>query len=137
VEDKRRNKNSFKKEIIYHRRTLSFSFKYAVRGIIRVLRSERSFRIQLIIAAVSITAGFLFHISSTEWLFILLIICMVLCLEVINTAFELIIDMVTIEYRKIAERVKDIAAGAVLIASIFAVAIGLIIFIPYLVELLQ
>jgi undecaprenol kinase len=133
--DKRNNKNAFKKEIVYHKRSLSSSFKYAVMGIIRVLKNERSFRIQLIMAAISIILGFLFRISITEWLLILVMICMVLCLEVINTAFELIIDMVTKEYRKIAEHVKDIAAGAVLIASVISLAIGLIIFIPYLVKL--
>jgi len=127
--NKKNNKVFYKKETAYHGKSLGSSFRYAARGIVSVLRTEKSFRIQLIIA------GFLFRISLIEWLFILLVICVVLCLEVINTAFELIIDMVTEEYRIIAEHIKNIAAGAVLIASVIALIIGLIIFIPYLVEL--
>ncbi len=135
MDNKKKNGNFFKKEITYHRKSLGLSFKCAARGIIRVLRTEKSFRIQLIMAVISIIAGFLFRISSVEWLFILLIICVVLCLEIINTAFELIIDMVTEEYRVVAEHIKDVAAGAVLIASVIALIIGLIIFIPHFAEL--
>jgi undecaprenol kinase len=133
--NKKNNKVFYKKETAYHGKSLGSSFRYAARGIVSVLRTEKSFRIQLSLAALSIIAGFLFRISLIEWLFILLVICVVLCLEVINTAFELIIDMVTEEYRIIAEHIKNIAAGAVLIASVIALIIGLIIFIPYLVEL--
>ena len=132
---KKESKNSSEKQKIYHRKSLRYSFKYAVRGILRVLKTEKSFRIQLLFVILAIIAGFLFQISLTEWIFIILIICIVLCLEMINTAFELIIDLVTEEYKIIAEHIKDIAAGAVLIASLIAFIGGLIIFVPYFLVL--
>jgi len=128
VNVKKKNKDSFKKQSIYHKKSLLYSFKYAGKGIRRVFCTEKSFRIQLILGILAIIMGLLFHISLIEWLFIILII---------NTAFELIIDLVTEKYKKIAEHIKDIAAGAVLFASIIALIIGLIIFIPYFIALVK
>jgi diacylglycerol kinase len=87
------------------------------------------------VGILAIIAGFLLKISPIEWVFIILIICIVLCLEMLNTSFELIIDLVTEEYKVLAEHIKDIAAGAVLIASIAAFITGLIIFIPHFMTL--
>ncbi len=134
---KQENKNSFKRQIKYHWKSLRYSFRFAIRGIARVLKTEKSFRIQLSLGIITIIVGFLFHISPTEWLFVILMICIILCLEMINTAFELIIDLVTEEYKIIVEHIKDIAAGAVLIASFTALIIGLVIFIPYFIALFQ
>jgi len=88
-----------------------------------------------LIFALTVIAGFIFRITTTEWLFILLISCMVLSLEMINTALEFIIDLVTEEYRIHAKHLKDITAGAVLVSSLIALIGGLIIFIPYLLAL--
>lgn len=137
VNVKKKNKDSFKKQSIYHKKSLLYSFKYAGKGIRRVFCTEKSFRIQLILGILAIIMGLLFHISLIEWLFIILIICIVLSLEMVNTAFELIIDLVTERYKKIAEHIKDIAAGAVLFASIVALVVGLIIFIPYFIALVK
>ncbi len=135
--DKQESKNFIKKGLIYHKKSLGYSFRYALRGIVRVLRTEKSFRIQLLCGTLAVIAGFLLHISFTEWIFIILIICIVLSLEMINTAFELIIDLVTEEYKIIAEHIKDIAAGAVLVASLIAFIGGMIIFIPHFIALFQ
>ena len=121
------------KKSLYYKRPMRYSFRYAVTGILKVLQTERSFRIQLIVGILAIIAGFLLKISPIEWIFIILIICIVLCLEMLNTSFELIIDLVTEEYKVLAEHIKDIAAGAVLVASITAFIIGLIIFIPHII----
>lgn len=134
---KKENKNSSKRPIKYRWRSLCYSFKFAIRGIARVLRTEKSFRIQLLLGTLTVIVGFLFRISPTEWLFVILMICIILCLEMINTAFELMIDLVTEKYKIIVEHIKDIAAGAVLIASFAALIIGLVIFIPHFVAVFQ
>jgi len=123
------------KQIIHGKHSLFKSFKCAAKGIARVVLTQRSFRIQLLIFALTVIAGFIFHISTTEWLFILLISGMVLSLEMINTALEYIIDLVTEEYRIHAKHLKNITAGAVLVSSLIALIGGLIIFIPYLLAL--
>lgn len=131
----KKDKQFLEKQMIHGKHSLRKSFEYAARGIARVVLTQRSFRIQLLIFALTVIAGFIFHITTTEWLFILLISCMVLSLEMINTALEYIIDLVTEGYRIRAKHLKDITAGAVLVSSLIALIGGLIIFIPYLLAL--
>ncbi|MFO7888376.1 MAG: diacylglycerol kinase family protein [Eubacteriales bacterium] len=111
----------------------SDSIKYALCGIKYVFESQRNIRIQLIIMIITYITGYFFNISSTEWLILILISSMVLTLEIINTALEEVVNLVTEEYRKTAKHAKDTAAGAVLTASFFAIIVGLIIFIPKIV----
>lgn len=129
-------KRSAKKQIGSHNRSLNNSFKFAGRGITRVFLCERSFRLQLLCFVLTVIAGFIFRITGTEWIFIVLAGSMVLVTEMINTALEYAVDLVTEEYRILAEHIKNISAGAVLVASLLAVVVGLIIFVPYLLELL-
>ncbi|EUJ41646.1 diacylglycerol kinase [Brochothrix campestris FSL F6-1037] len=70
--------------------------------------------------------------TQTEWLFLVLAVAFVIFAEMVNTACERIVDLCTGEYNELAKHAKDIAAGAVLIATIGAVIIGAIIFMPYL-----
>ena len=113
-------------------RTRLNSFYYAFRGIIYFFKEGVHAKIHGIATMVVIVAGYYFKISRNEW-FVLLLTCgLVLCAEAINTAIEKLTDMVSPGHHKQAEFVKDVAAGAVLIAAIFAVVIGLIIFIPKL-----
>jgi len=109
------------------------SIKYALCGIKYVFESQRNIRVQLIIMIITYITGYFFNISSTEWLTLILISSMVLTLEIINTALEEVVNLVTEEYRKTAKHAKDTAAGAVLTASFFAIVVGLIIFIPKIV----
>ena len=129
-------KRSVKKQIGDHNRSLNNSFKFAGRGITRVFLCERSFRLQLLCFALTIIVGFIFKITGTEWLFVVLAGSMVLVTEMINTALEYAVDLVTEEYRILAEHIKNISAGAVLVASLLAVVVGLIIFIPYFLQYL-
>ena len=108
------------------------SFKYASRGIAYVFKTQRNFRIQLTILLLAGIIGFLMNISSNHWIMLFIISSLVLTLEIINTAIENIIDMFTDEYNEKAEKAKDAAAGAVLVASIFSVVIGSIIFLSYI-----
>jgi undecaprenol kinase len=127
-------KRSAKKQIGNHHRSLSNSFKFAGRGITRVFLCERSFRLQLLCFTLTIIAGFVFRITGTEWIFVVLSGSLVLVTEMINTALEYVVDLVTEEYRVLAEHIKNISAGAVLVSSLLAVVVGLIIFIPYLLQ---
>lgn len=108
------------------------SFRYAGNGIRLLLASQINARIHLVVALAVVIAGTLCRISSTEWLVIVLCISVVIGMEAMNTAVEWLTDLVSPEYHPLAGKVKDMAAGAVLISVIGAVAAGLVIFIPRL-----
>ena len=116
-------------------KTLLYSFKCASSGIITTLVRERNFRIEIAVFVVTVIAGILLKITKTELLFILLISSILFALEMINTALELTLDLVLKEYKVLVRRIKDIAAGAVLLVSLIALIMGLIIFIPYFINL--
>jgi diacylglycerol kinase (ATP) len=104
------------------------SFNYAFEGIIHVLRTQRNLRIHFAIAAVVLVAAIYFNVSRTDLLFLLLAIAFVLITEMINSAIEGAIDVSTTSFDPNAKLAKDVAAGAVLIASINAVAVGYLVF---------
>lgn len=106
------------------------SFKYAGQGIWYCIKSGNNFRIQLVLAAVAVIAGISKNISNTEWLVICLCIGFVLVLEMMNTAIEKLCDEVTMEIKPAIKIIKDVAAGAVLVASVISLIIGIIIFVP-------
>ena len=135
MDPKKEDKHFLEKQMIHGKHSLFKSFQYSARGIVRVALTQRSFRIQLLIFVLTVIAGFIFHISNTEWLFIILISGMVLSLEMINTALESIIDLMIEEYRIHVRHIKDITAGAVLVSSLVALIGGLIIFIPHFLAL--
>lgn len=112
------------------------SFGYAFQGIFACIRKERNIKIHLTMTMLVILAGILLKISVTEWLICLLLFALVLSLELVNTAIEACVDLVTEEKKPLAKLAKDTAAGAVLVASIFAAVIGLLIFIPRLCDIL-
>jgi diacylglycerol kinase (ATP) len=111
------------------------SFGFAFKGIAHVFAHEHNMWIHLCAALCVTVAGFYFHIDSTEWLFVLLCIGGVIAAELINSAIEKLVDLVSPQYNINAGLIKDIAAGAVLIMAIVSVIVGLIIFIPKLIEL--
>ena len=135
MDSRKENKHFLEKQMINGKHSLFKSFECSARGVARVALTQRSFRIQLLIFVLTVIAGFIFHISNAEWLFIILISGMVLSLEMINTALESIIDLMIEEYRIHAKHIKDITAGAVLVSSLIALIGGLIIFIPHLLAL--
>jgi len=111
------------------------SFSDALHGIAFLFKSQVNARIELIIAFIVIVFGFLFNISPAEWMLILLCIALVLALEGINTALEIFADKLHPGFDKDIGKAKDVAAGAVLIASILAAIIGFIIFAPRILDL--
>jgi diacylglycerol kinase (ATP) len=112
------------------RRTPSIfdSFNYAFEGIIHVLRTQRNMRIHFGIAVVVLVAALFVGVSKTELIALLIAISFVLITEMINTAIEGSIDVATTSFDPMAKLAKDIAAGAVLIASVNALAIGYLVF---------
>ena len=108
------------------------SFIYAIHGLWSGIADQRNLKFQLAVAVVVIGAGFYLSITAIEWAIILLCIAIVIGLELVNTALENLVDLVTLERKPLAGKIKDIAAGAVLIVSILSVIIGVIIFRKYL-----
>lgn len=106
------------------------AFKFAFKGFWILITSENSIIAQCIIAIVVTVFGFIMNISATEWMFQTLAISLVLVAESLNTGIEKLADFVHPEHHKQIGRIKDISAGAAFFAAIFAVIIGLIIYIP-------
>jgi len=107
------------------------SFTHALRGI-KILLGERNAKIQVAVAILAVALGIYCRISSTEWAIIAFSIALVLALEAVNTALEVDMNLTSPEYHPAARDVKDVAAGAVLIAAIGAAGIALFIFLPKL-----
>ena len=106
------------------------SVRYAYNGAVHLCKTESSIKIQLFIAVFVTITGFIFDISRTEWLFQVAMIGLVMSIEGVNTAIEQIADFVHPDHHASIGRIKDIAAGAVFIASIAAVVVAMIIYIP-------
>lgn len=108
------------------------SFIYAIRGIFISFHGQRNLKVQLGVAVLTAGAGFYCGITSVEWCMVCLAIGLVLGLELLNTAIEELVNLVMPDIHPQAGKVKDIAAGAVLTASVMAVLVGIIIFRKYL-----
>ena len=106
------------------------SVGYAFKGVILLLKTETSIKIQFCIALLLTIAGFIFNISLNEWIIQLLAIGLVMSIESLNTAIEEIADFMHLEHHNKIGLIKDIAAGAVFMASVFAIIIGCIIYFP-------
>ncbi|UBM63186.1 diacylglycerol kinase family protein [Candidatus Sulfidibacterium hydrothermale] len=106
------------------------SFVYAWRGIRFMLKTQHNFWIHLTVTFLVVVAGILLNLSLLEWLFIILAIGLVLAAETFNTAVEQLTDIVHPEWGEKAAKIKDLAAGAVLICALTAALIGVFIFAP-------
>ncbi len=113
------------------------ALKNAVNGIKYTFISGINFKIQLIFALIAIISGIVFKISLIEWSIIVILIFFVLFSEMTNTAIETVVNMITNEYNENAKIAKDVSAGAVTLSAICSVIVGLIIFIPKLLELIK
>ena len=119
--------NDFQKK-----KSLVQKFGFAFRGLIIPYQTEISIRIQTTIALAAVAFGFYLHISMNDWLWIIVGSSLVLITEILNTAIEKLVDLVSPGYHELAGKVKDIAAGAVFLAAILSLIIGAMVFIPYL-----
>ncbi|GGG46410.1 diacylglycerol kinase [Croceivirga lutea] len=109
--------------------------KVALKGALLLLKTENSIKVQFGIAILVTIAGFVFKISNTEWAIQLLAIGLVMSIEGLNTAIEKIADYVQPNFDEKIGFLKDIAAGAVMIASIIAIIVGCIIYVPKIIAL--
>jgi diacylglycerol kinase (ATP) len=100
------------------------SVPYAWEGIKTLLKLENNAKIHLLAVFVVTITGFLIHFSETEWFAVIIVMGGVLALEAVNTAIETLVDLVSPEFHPLAKKVKDIAAGAVLIFVLAALAVA-------------
>ena len=117
--------------------SLLASFKYACEGIAHAYRSQRNFRIHVIVSSAVVAAGLLLRVGATEWAALILTIGLVFLAELFNTAIEAIVDHVAPEFHALAKIAKDCAAGAVFVAALAAVGVGLAIFGPRILALVR
>lgn len=113
------------------------SFGYAFKGIDDVIEHEPNMKIHVVVAILVVIMAFILKVSIIEWIILVLLIGAVLAAETINTTIENLVDMYTKEYDEKAKIVKDTAAGTVLILAITSAIIGLIIFVPKIICLLE
>lgn len=113
-------------------RSLVRSFQYAIKGFWYVFKNEQSFRIHLLATAVVLLLMIYFQVKLWEAVILFLVIIVVLVLELINTIFEKMVDILKPRIHFYAEIIKDIMAATVLVASIGALIIGILIFAPYI-----
>ena len=120
---------SLKSKNIFH------SFKYAFSGLKYGIINTKNLHVDFVVALLVIICGFIFQISITEWLIVLLCFALVMSLELMNTALEEVVNLASPDIHPLAKISKDVAAGAVLMSAIISAVIGLIIFIPKFIDL--
>jgi diacylglycerol kinase (ATP) len=113
------------------------SVKFALRGIRIMVASQHNAWIHAIATVVVVAAGVVVRLSASEWSWIVLAIGSVWTAEALNTAFEFLTDVASPDFHPLAEKAKDVAAGAVLLSAMGAVIIGALVFWPKVVRLLQ
>lgn len=106
------------------------SFRYGFKGIAWLVESENNARFHLLASVIVLLLGLYFRISTTEWAIVLTQVGLVWSAEALNTAIEKLCDFVSPQHHETIGKVKDLAAGGVLIVSIVAAIIGLIVFLP-------
>ena len=131
LQDNNNNKRKWKN------RDVISSLEFALTGIFTAFKEEKNMRSHVLSALAAIIAGLIFRISETEWLFLLLSIFLVIAFEIMNSAVENVVDLASdYHFSMRAKNAKDMAAGAVLVVSGFAVITGLIIFLPKLWDII-
>ena len=131
LQDNKNNKRKWKN------RDVISSLEFALTGIFTAFKEEKNMRSHVLSAVAAIIAGLIFRISATEWLFLLLSIFLVIAFELMNSAVENEVDLASdYHFSMRAKNAKDMAAGAVLVVSGFAVITGLIIFLPKLWDII-
>ena len=118
------------------KRTFKGSVKNCLDGISYVTKNEKNFKREIALGIIALILSYILKIDKIEFIIILTMICLVLTTEIINTAIERTVDLVTKEYHELARIAKDVSAGSVLVTSIFSLIIGIIIFIPKIITLL-
>lgn len=106
-------------------------FWNALKGFYILLKEEKSLWFELFVTLIVIILGIVFEITVNEWMLLALTIALVIGMEILNTALEYLVDIISFEYNLKAKKVKDLGAAATLFAALVSIIIGLVIFIPY------
>ena len=114
-------------------KNLMSSFAFAVKGILTAVLEQRNMKIHLGAALLVVVAGIYYTISLLEWCQVSLAIGMVITAELMNSSIESLVNMVEARQHPLAGKVKDIAAGGVLVAAICAAVIGVLVFAKYVI----
>lgn len=118
-------------------RQFTRSFRHAFRGLAYALKNEKNFQNEMFIGALVVIAMFYFNVTRGEMVVLFVVIMAVLIMELLNTAMERVIDILRPKIHPYAKLVKDLMAASVLMMSILTIILGLIIFLPYVVEKVQ
>lgn len=117
-----------------YNKSLIKSFGYALEGLSHAIKQNRNLKIHFTIALIVIFVSMFFHVTPLEMGILGVMILLVIASEMINTAIEEIVNLITNEHKKEAKIAKDVAAGMVLISSVGSVIIGVLIFVPYILK---
>jgi diacylglycerol kinase len=110
------------------------SFRYALSGLVDAWKTERNMKIHTLGTLTAVVAAIVLGLEKWEWLFMFSAIFLVLTMEMLNTSLERVVDLFTLEFHPMARLAKNAAAGAALLAAIYALVVGILIFIPRLGE---
>ena len=123
--------------MIHKEHNLIEAFGFAISGIKTAIMLNRNFKIHLIFAVLVIISCFVLGLTNSEIAIIIMVISLALGVEMINTAIEEVVDLVTKDYREEAKYAKDVSAGMVLIVAIGSFVVGLYIFLPHVLTFLK
>ena len=118
------------------RQNIIKAFNAAIEGVIYTFKYERNMKIHIFIMILVIIAGIILKINKSEWIICIILFAIVIGSELFNTSIETIVDMVMPEKNEKAKIAKDVSAGAVLVVAIGAAIIGLVIFVPRILNIL-
>lgn len=113
------------------------SFTYAWAGIVYSLKENQNLRIHFVVAAIVAVLALIFHVNPFEMGILGITILLVIAAEMINSAIEQMVDLITTEHRKEAQIAKDVAAGMVLVTATGSVIVGILIFAPHILRLIR
>jgi len=113
------------------------SFRYAFKGLKYVLNSERNARLHLLLAILALAASVVLAIDLEEWLFVIISITLVFFAEIVNTAVEKTLDLISQENNQMVKLIKDMMAAAVLVTAFGAVIVAIVVFAPRVIALIQ
>ena len=125
--DERKRQKGIKKFLL--------SFSYPMKGLKYAYRNEQNLAVDVGISLIVIIFGYIFKLSLSEWLVIIVMIGAVIALELMNTALEAVVDLVTEEYHPLAKVAKDTSAAAVFVIAVVAAIVGIVIFLPKIISL--
>ena len=126
--DERKKQKGIKKFLL--------SFTYPIKGLKYAYRNEQNLAFDIGMALIVSILAFVFKLNGTEWAILLLTMGLVISCELINTAIEATVDLVTEEYHPLAKVAKDTSAAAVFIIAIVSIVVGIVIFVPKIIALL-